>query len=98
MNYNQLLNEFFDMEMDNVKCGEKECTIKLVVPGYGKEDFSINVEGNELNILVDKYKKVYTIGEGIDVSSISAKCVNGILTINLPKKVADKKVVKVKVQ
>lgn len=113
MTLEELLNEFFNYEFNNAKnaksmkkilnedlhCGENECVLKLVVPGYGKEDFNISVEGNELKIVViDKYQKVYTLGEGIDVAAITAQCVNGILTITLPKKVEVKNVIKVEVK
>lgn len=90
----------------NIKETEKEYLLDIVAPGMNKEDFSINIENNQLTISAEKkeetvnenekqirkefkfqsFKRSFTLDEKINADNISAQYVNGVLTLNLPKK------------
>jgi HSP20 family protein len=90
----------------NIKENEENYLLEVIVPGFKKEDFIINLEKNLLTISADKksenevksgkhlrseykqqcFKRSFTIDEKINTETIDAKYVNGILTLNLPKK------------
>jgi HSP20 family protein len=90
----------------NIKETEKEYLLDIIAPGMNKEDFSINIENNQLTISAEKkdetvnenekqirkeftfqsFKRSFTLDEKISADNISAQYVNGVLTLNLPKK------------
>jgi HSP20 family protein len=89
----------------NVKETEKSYQLEIVVPGFEKTDFKINLDQNLLTISGEKrnevkenekqirreynyhsFKRSFTIDEKIDATNIDANYVNGVLTLNLPKK------------
>ena len=90
----------------NIKETEKEYLLDIVAPGMNKEDFSIEIEKNQLTISAEKqeettnesekqirkefkfqsFKRSFTLDEKINADAVSAQYVNGILTLNLPKK------------
>ena len=90
----------------NIKETGKEYLLSIVAPGMKKEDFSINIDKNQLTISGEKkeetdngaerqirneykfqsFKRSFTLDEKINADGISAQYVNGILTLNLPKK------------
>ena len=90
----------------NIKETEKEYLLSIVAPGFNKEDFSINIDKNQLTISAEKkeettneterpirneykfqpFKRSFTLDDKINADGISAQYVNGVLTLNLPKK------------
>lgn len=77
---------------ESVVSTENGLKIKIMVPGYGKEDFEIEQEGNLLVVKskVPEFKtKKYELPHG--VKSISATCDKGILEIDLFKSKKEKK-------
>lgn len=62
--------------------------IKLIVPGYSKDDLTIKIADDILNISStdEKIKSNYRLNvNDVLVDSISAECKHGILYINIPK-------------
>lgn len=64
--------------------------IKMLVPGYGKEDFSIELKEDVLHIQSSDEKikgtfELLKVNE-IDTKKITATCEKGILIIQLPRK------------
>lgn len=90
----------------NIRETENEYLLDIAAPGMEKEDFSIQLEKNQLTISADKkeetvnenerqirkefklqsFKRSFTLDEKINADAISAQYVNGVLTLNLPKK------------
>jgi len=90
----------------NIKENEENYLLEVIVPGFKKEDFKINLEKDILTISADKksenevktekhlrneykhqsFKRSFTIDDKVNAETIYAKYVNGILTLNLPKK------------
>lgn len=67
--------------------------ISLVVPGYSKEDFSLEVKENGTLVLATtesctnkKLQYTWTLSGDVDVKGITCECKNGILTILLQQK------------
>lgn len=91
----------------NVKETDKAYELELMVPGFEKTDFNVNLEQNLLTISAEKkeavegqegklirseysvrsFKRSFTIDDKIDATNIEAVYINGILRLNLPKKV-----------
>ena len=93
--FNELLNaEYYGESVVSTENGFK---IKLMVPGYGKEDFLIEQDGNML-IVASKVKEFkthkYQLPTGI--KSINATCDKGILEIDLQHSKKEKKSIPVK--
>jgi len=90
----------------NVKETEKSYQLEVVAPGFEKSDFKVNLDQNILTISGEKknetdkqirreysyrsFKRSFTLDEKIDATNIAASYVNGVLTLNLPKKEAVK--------
>ena len=90
--FNYLLEE--NSFGDTIKSTENGYLIKLYVPGYGKEDFNIEMEGNLLSIKAEGFKtKKYELPDNI--KSVSAKCDKGILELELFRSKRDRKTIKV---
>jgi HSP20 family protein len=96
----------------NVKEKENSYLMEVVAPGFEKNDFKVNLEGNLLVIAAEKkteknedgggstlqekeirreynfrsFKRSFTIDDKIDATKIEASYINGVLTLNLPKK------------
>jgi len=90
----------------NVKENENGYLLEVVAPGFEKNDFKVNLDGNLLTIAAEKaatdeqakdkeirreysyrsFKRSFTLDEKIDATKIDASYINGVLTLNLPKK------------
>jgi HSP20 family protein len=90
----------------NIKETDTTYLLDMVAPGLNKEDFSIQVDKNQLTVSAEKkneakgenekdirkefelqsFKRSFTLDDKINAEAISAQYVNGILTLNLPKK------------
>lgn len=86
----------------NISETEGEYTIEVDLPGYAKEDISIELKKGIIKISAKKEKnekkyihqekfvenvsREFSIGENIDETKIEAKLENGILEIDIPKK------------
>lgn len=95
----------------NVKETDSSYLLDVIVPGFEKADFKINVEQDLLTISGEKknadqkntgteqnekiirreygnrsFKRSFTLDDKIDATNIEANYINGILTLNLPKK------------
>lgn len=94
--FNDLLDLLLEKNSfsDSIKFTENGYLLTLHVPGYGKEDFTIELDGNLLTIKAEGLTtKKYELPA--DVKNISAKCDKGILQIHLYKSKKDKKIIKV---
>ncbi len=82
--------------------------LEAELPGFGREDISVDIDENKLVISAQKtqetnqenddgkiirkerycgsYKRSFNL-DGIDTENVSAKFENGILSLNLPKKI-----------
>lgn len=94
----------------NVKESATGYQLEVIVPGFEKGDFKINLEKDMLTIsgekkIVEKqendkqirrefsynsFKRSFTLDATIDATNIDASYINGVLTLNLPKKEAVK--------
>ena len=90
--FNQWAKE--DFYRNTVKPTEYGFQLLLAVPGYGKEDFNISLEGNLLTIKAEKFRtQKYEVPDNIE--DIVAKCDKGVLTLDLYKSKKKTKVIKV---
>lgn len=81
----------------NVSTNDKGYNIQVSVPGVDKSQIEINVENNVLTVSHDtgeettntfatqSFQKTWTLPEGTDAEFITAECVNGILSVDIPK-------------
>lgn len=110
---NTLLDNFFnDFYFDNSKLtsrssynlydNENGYVIELLVPGFNKQNLSIEIENNQIFVKGENNKKddslkyqsfsyhsinkVFNIPENVDTDDIEAEVIDGILKINLPKR------------
>jgi HSP20 family protein len=101
----------FSQPSVNVVENDKEYRLEVAVPGFGKDDFSIDVDHHVLTITGEKkneakeekenytrrefsyssFKRSFTLPETVNGENISAAYENGILNVQLPKKVEGKK-------
>lgn len=79
---------------------DNACNIQIALPGFTKEEISLSVEDNKLNVSYkspdeDTFKrpfaKTFNLIDSTDVSNITATMKNGILEIILPNKIIEKK-------
>ena len=90
--FNQWAKE--DFYRNTVKATEYGFQLLLEVPGYGKEDFNISLEGNLLTIEAEKFRtRKYEVPDNIE--DIVAKCDKGVLILDLYKSKKKTKVIKV---
>lgn len=64
---------------------------KVDLPGYAKEDVSLNFSDSALALKADNeargaYELRFSLGDDVEVTGIAAKLENGALTLTLPKK------------
>jgi len=98
----------------NIKEGKDAYQLEVIAPGFDKNDFKVNLDGDNLTISAEvkkeekeendkkirkeyhirSFKRSFTLDEKIDGGSIDAKYVNGVLTLNLPKKTEVKEAAK----
>lgn len=69
---------------------EKAWTVTLDLPGVGREDLSIDIEGAVVRIQTRAeakrpYKAAYELPQDIDVDATEARLENGVLTLKLAK-------------
>lgn len=91
--FERFINDaFFAQTFPGVQVSQddKAWTIHLDVPGLGKEDLNIGIEGNVVRIESRKeapraYKAAYELPQDIDVAQSGAKLENGVLTLTLAK-------------
>lgn len=99
------LEDFFPAV--NIKEGNQHFNIELAVPGFAKEDFKIDMDGDVLNISATKqsetekkdekytrkeysynsFSRSFTLPSNANGEKIEAKYENGILKLEVPKKV-----------
>lgn len=73
-----------------VEQDEKSFTLRFDVPGIGKDQLTIGVEGSIVRIeskeaALRQYRCAYELPQEIDASSSEAKLENGVLTVKLGK-------------
>ena len=71
---------------------DKSYTLTLDMPGIGKDQLNIGIEGSVVRInskegAPRQYQTAYELPQDIDVASSEAKLENGVLTLNLAKQV-----------
>ena len=76
----------------NVEQDDKAWTVTLDLPGVGREDLSITIEGSIVRIETRAeakraFKAAYELPQDIDAEASAAKLENGVLTLTLAKKV-----------
>lgn len=80
---------------DHVVSDKDGTKITVVVPGFSKEDLSLNVNDNYLTLsskLEDKkLTRTWKLADLADTKAIKAECKNGLLTINIPLKIKSDK-------
>ena len=99
MNFLDLFNStfvnYYDFKVPmyaNWNYKEDELRIKVAIPGYEKEDFTLSVYDNELRLKVklEKGERTYSIitrhwDAEYDLNKAKATYKNGILIISIPK-------------
>lgn len=80
---------------ESLVTSDKDVVLTLVMPGVAKEDLKIDIVERVLNIvasskvesaLIEKtILKSYSIPVAIDMSAVTAKLENGILTVTMPR-------------
>lgn len=64
-------------------------SLVIEVPGYSSNDISVKIKGKQLLVsgkvknAPKSFRHTYTYRQELDPSKISAKCENGLLTINV---------------
>lgn len=94
----------------NITEDEKEYHLEFAAPGFKKEEFSIKLEKNVLNVSAGRkeeqaseaktfnrrefvsapFSRSFTLPKTVNESEIKAEYKNGILFVNIPKKLEDK--------
>jgi HSP20 family protein len=79
----------------NQSYDDNQYSVEFIVPGLTKSDISIVVEENQLKIshekteetskYVSSFGRVFDLPENVDDKKITAKVVDGILVVSLPK-------------
>lgn len=88
----------------HVTADDKQYTIEIAMPGISKSNLKVNIEDNTLTVeavstskskIARNIKKSWYVEETVDISSITAKLEDGLLTITIPKNKPAKKSVSV---
>lgn len=87
--FTDILSQLFN----NYPISTDDTTIRLLVPGYGKEDLILEQENNTLTIKDTNKDILKIIRIPNDIESIEAKCDKGILELKLNKSLENKKVI-----
>ena len=82
---------------------EKSYTLRLDVPGVSREQLLIDIDANTVRIesaaeAPRRYQEAFEFPQAIDASQSKAQLENGVLTLTLSKKVADKQATRLDVQ
>ena len=88
---------------NNITNTEEITNLELALPGFSKKDLNIEVEGRTLTISAEvseeettkyfkTFKKSYILPTNADTDNISAKMVNGLLTIDFGNKAESKSI------
>ena len=99
--YYNLINDVYSSLRDyDIKENENGFEINLKIPGVKKEDIVLEVQDKKLKLEIKNdeysfYNNKYILSDKLDVDNIKSKLLNGILTINLPKIITEKKVIKI---
>ncbi|HZF82647.1 MAG TPA: Hsp20/alpha crystallin family protein [Burkholderiaceae bacterium] len=90
--FERFVNDTFDgaRRSLNVEQDEKSWTLRLDVPGVGREDLNIGIEGAVVRIETRaeaprQFKAAYELPQDIDTTASEAKLENGVLTLRLAK-------------
>ncbi|HEX6333348.1 MAG TPA: Hsp20/alpha crystallin family protein, partial [Flavisolibacter sp.] len=94
----------------NISETEQAYILEVFAPGMQKDEFRISFDKNVLTVSGDKkpatttfvrkeytpesFSRSFTVDEHIDSDAIAAEYVNGVLTLNLPKKLEVKEAAK----
>lgn len=78
----------------NVSEDDKAWTLTLDVPGVSREQLSIAIDGASVKVetVADaprQYKKAYEFAQDVDAAASTAKLENGVLTLQLAKRVPE---------
>jgi len=90
-NFERFVNQAFATENRlQVEQDDKAWTVSLDLPGLGREDLSIGIEGAVVRIETRaearrQFKAAYELPQDIDAAASSAKLENGVLTLTLGK-------------
>ena len=73
-----------------VEQDDKAVTLRFDVPGIGKDQIAIAIEGNVVRIATKEgaprsYRAAYELAQDIDVAASEATLENGVLTLKLGK-------------
>lgn len=83
-----------------VKYGEDHYEVVMEVPGVPRDAIEVNLEERRLHVNFSrgekKYSRYFDLSEEIDRENIEAQCLDGVLTIRLPKKKKDVRKISVK--
>jgi HSP20 family molecular chaperone IbpA len=90
--FENMISNFFerDYSQDSVKRTENGWQIKLIVPGVPKDKIDLKVEGQYL-VLECKdentaFRKRWSLSKDVIIENISAKLIDGVLTIDIEQK------------
>ena len=80
----------------HLKEEETHWELSIDVPGVGREQLNIAIEGPTVRITTvedapRQYKKAYEFTQDVDAAASHAKLENGVLTLTLTKRVAENK-------
>lgn len=70
-------------------------TLTVEIPGCNRDHVSVKCEGSKLAVVINnphlgkKLTESFNISSRVDSSSITASCVDGLLTIRLPLKTSE---------
>lgn len=74
-------------------------TVQIDVPGVNKDDVTLRLEKNELDVVAARrealhgpveYRRTFTIPQDVDGDAIEADLAKGVLTLTLPRKASAK--------
>lgn len=74
-------------------------TVQIDVPGVSKDDVTLRLEKNELDVVAARrealhgpveYRRTFTIPQDVDGEAIVADLAKGVLTLTLPRKASAK--------
>ena len=90
--FNFFFDDFFPAKTHEVKTDENNVILSIIAPGHKKENFSVELEGDKLFILMpEDTKKTFKIPPTVSTDDISAEYVAGILKIKFNKKELEKR-------